>query len=176
MQPKTSQGLVLAGVLALGFAAVPGSSAAGNGACERVLGEWHWFDNGTVTFTSDRKAVWRSPLIGEIGHTANWQCETRTGAVTLPWTNGFTDVMTLSLDGRSLQGRKLLGITVDDVRETAPLTALIPLREVALVQHTLSEPGTILTASPGRWNTSPPGGGRGTTPPCSQRLQHSVRR
>lgn len=92
-------------------ASEPGAEE-GNLACRKIIGTWHWFDNGTVIVKQDQTAAWYAPITNVAGHTASWKCDPRTQAMTLSWSNGFTDTMRAVADGQNLQGKNNRGMTL----------------------------------------------------------------
>jgi hypothetical protein len=80
--------------------------------CSRILGKWTWFDNGTVIFNSDNTVQWYTPMTFQKGHSAKWTCDSEKKTFTIPWTNGFTDVMSLIASDSSLQGKNNRGMTI----------------------------------------------------------------
>lgn len=80
--------------------------------CSRILGRWQWFDNGTVIFNSDNTVQWYTPMTFQKGHSAKWTCDAQKKTFTIPWTNGFTDVMSVIASGDSLQGKNNRGMTI----------------------------------------------------------------
>lgn len=99
-------------ILTSGCESNSNSGGAAANKCEQFLGKWHWFDNGMVLFTDDRRVQWHEPKTGRKGHSANWVCDGTTGTITIPWTNGFTDTMQVIASGSSLQGKNNRGMTI----------------------------------------------------------------
>jgi hypothetical protein len=63
--------------------------------CGKLTGVWSWFSRRMVTFVADGTAS-----SGTL--TARWTCES--GNVTIHWSHGYVDRLTLSADGNSLTG------------------------------------------------------------------------
>jgi hypothetical protein len=64
-------------------------------ACDRVVGEWSWFNGGTVIIRSDG-TVDGGP------YTAKWSCIN--GKIIMVWSHGYKDRLALSPDGNHLEG------------------------------------------------------------------------
>jgi hypothetical protein len=64
--------------------------------CDSIPGVWSWFVNGDVTFSGDGTLV-QGPLTG------NWMCSE--AEVTITWSHGFIDELTISADGLRMTGR-----------------------------------------------------------------------
>lgn len=63
--------------------------------CDNIPGLWSWFVNGDVTLNDDGTLV-QGPRTG------TWTCSGTD--VTLVWSHGFTDDLTISADGHSMSG------------------------------------------------------------------------
>lgn len=74
--------------------AAPTSAAPATG-CAAIPGVWSWFTNGDVTFRADGTLTQGSL-------TGRWTCTD--GRVSVSWSHGYYDTLTLSADGRSLSG------------------------------------------------------------------------
>jgi hypothetical protein len=73
----------------------PATSAAPATGCAAIPGVWSWFTNGDVTFRADGTLTQGSL-------TGRWTCTD--GRVSVSWSHGYYDTLTLSADGRSLSG------------------------------------------------------------------------
>ena len=89
----------LGGLLSGALGAVQG----GDGPCSQVLGAWKWFTGSTVILNAD----------GTLNkdHTHSWTCkDPARRIVVLNWSNGrWIDTLTLSADGKSLEGKNQIG-------------------------------------------------------------------
>ena len=91
--------IILFGMIFLSLDAV-GSSG--------ISGKWKWFNGAEVTFYSN------GAVDASNGAKGNWQY---TGQVyVIKWTNGWTDTVTLSTDGRRLNGKNNMGSPVSAQR------------------------------------------------------------
>ena len=79
------------------------STAEAAGSCDAIPGVWSWFVNGEVTFQPNGTLV-QGPRTGR------WTCAN--GQVIIAWSHGFTDRLTLSANGRSMQGTNEDGAAV----------------------------------------------------------------
>lgn len=84
---------VFAAGLMLGTMGPDPARAAGS--CSVVPGLWAWFANGDVTFRSNGSLVQ-----GQL--TGTWRCAN--GRVTIDWSHGYRDTLTIAQDGRSMSG------------------------------------------------------------------------
>lgn len=89
------------GSVVLGFLPPTGAGAS---VCRMIPGLWSWFVNGDVTFKSDGTLV-QGPRTGQ------WTCRGDLH-VTIVWSHGYTDELTLSPDGKTLGGANNVGSAV----------------------------------------------------------------
>lgn len=75
---------------------------AGN-PCDMIPGLWSWFVNGDVTFRAGGTLV-QGPRTGR------WTCAGTD--VSIVWSHGFTDDLTISADGQEMSGRNQVGMGV----------------------------------------------------------------
>jgi hypothetical protein len=72
-----------------------------------ISGKWKWFNGAEVTFYSN------GAVDASNGAKGNWQCTHSVGRVyVIKWTNGWTDTLTLSTNGRRLSGKNNMGSPV----------------------------------------------------------------
>jgi len=72
-----------------------------------ISGKWKWFNGAEVTFYSNGAAD------ASNGAKGSWQCTHPVGRVyVIKWTNGWTDTLTLSTNGRRLSGKNNMGSPV----------------------------------------------------------------
>jgi hypothetical protein len=73
--------------------------------CQAIVGTWSWWINGDVTFYAD------GTLMPESSNSrGSWSC--KNGLVTIIWSNGVVDTVTLSNDGKHVTGHGLLSLLV----------------------------------------------------------------
>jgi hypothetical protein len=75
--------------------------------CGAVVGEWGWFNGGSVTISADGTTA-------HAGERGSWHCEGRTAVIT--WNAGWVDRLRLSLDSRTLSGANQFGVPVSGTR------------------------------------------------------------
>lgn len=85
-----------------------------------LVGEWDWFVNGTVVFHADGT--------GQQGRlTVRWTLiDPSARTYRLVWSHGYTDTVTLSPDGSSLEGRNTAGSRITARRRGATSNAAGP--------------------------------------------------
>lgn len=100
--------LILAGMLVIG--GFDASKAAAAGSCASISGVWSWFVNGDVTFKPNGTLI-QGPRTGR------WSCAN--GNVTIVWSHGYTDRLTLAGDGRTMTGTNQYGNTISGSRRSS---------------------------------------------------------
>lgn len=79
--------------------------------CDAALGEWKWFNGGVVTFQQKNVLLYNGKPSG------SWECTNATrGALTLRWTAGFVDTITVT--GDRMAGKNQKGVVVSATRRT----------------------------------------------------------
>lgn len=99
---------ILAGILVFGGLSTGNADAAGS--CTSIPGVWSWFVNGDVTFKSNGTLT-QGPRTGR------WTCSN--GIVTIVWSHGYTDRVTLSSDGRKMTGTNEYGNAISGARRSS---------------------------------------------------------
>jgi hypothetical protein len=104
------------GVAAIVFCSIPASHSEAVDGCYRIVGDWGWFIGGKVSFSAMSVARWTPATKGTPPATGTWSCDGRSGIYTVTWQNGFVDTLTLSADGRQLNGASSTGVKVSGTR------------------------------------------------------------
>ena len=77
--------------------------------CDAAVGEWKWFNGGTVTLQPNQGLLYDGKASGK------WECTNGArGALTLRWNAGFVDTMTVS--GDRMSGKNQKGVVVTATR------------------------------------------------------------
>jgi len=86
------------------------NQAAAQEGCGRIVGKWAWRSGlrFNVIFRADGSGT------ADNGLSVKWTCSK--GRYTISWSNGFTDHMTLSRDGKRLDGTGRLGDSIYAIR------------------------------------------------------------
>ena len=80
-----------------------------------ATGSWTWFNGGTVTISPD--FTLKHEQDGAVVDKGTWKAASIDGrTIKLTWDSGFTDTMTLSLDGKTLKGENEGGATITGTR------------------------------------------------------------
>ena len=95
-------------VLGLFYAAIRASAAT----CDGAVGEWKWFNGGSVTFTSQNVVLMNGKAEGQ------WSCSDPARAlITVRWKGGFVDNLTVSAN--RMTGKNQQGVLVSADRKPA---------------------------------------------------------
>ena len=76
----------------------------------RLLGEWRWFNDQTVTFTRE------GGIRASGGLTGRWTIKAATRQVMVRWESGHQDTLTLSPDSQRLEGSNQAGLAINAER------------------------------------------------------------
>jgi hypothetical protein len=101
-------------VLVLG-AGLVGCMSVPQGSSNPVLGSWNWPNGGTVLITSDHTMTHLDGL--NVVDTGTWEELPGPGTkVRLTWGSGWIDTLTLSADGKTLEGPNQNGDIITGAR------------------------------------------------------------
>ena len=91
--------------------ALPGLAQAAG--CEASIGDWKWFNGGSVTLTKEKTLLMNGKPEGK------WECaDQKRGATILRWNGGFVDTVTVT--GNRMTGKNQQGAPVSADRKTSP--------------------------------------------------------
>jgi hypothetical protein len=80
--------------------------------CDGAVGDWKWFNGGTVTLTQQKTVLMNGKPEGK------WTCsDPNKNTVVLRWNGGFVDNLTVAANRMS--GKNQQGVTVSADRKTA---------------------------------------------------------
>jgi hypothetical protein len=82
--------------------------------CDAAIGDWRWFNGGTVTMTQQKTVLMNSKAEGK------WTCsDAARGAIVVRWNGGFIDNMTVA--GNRMAGKNQQGVAVSADRKAVPV-------------------------------------------------------
>ncbi len=86
------------------------SYAAG---CDTAIGQWKWFNGGSVTLTPQKAVMVNGKPEGR------WECsDPNKGTTIVRWKGGFVDYVNVA--GNRMTGKNQQGVAVSADRQTAP--------------------------------------------------------
>ena len=106
--------------------------AAADTACDLIVGTWAWdvVDNpieGIGRFTADHRSSWHIAAGTPATATGLWVCDENHREITVTWSHGFVDTLTVSPDGSALAGDSTAGFRITATRiDDDPRTPVDP--------------------------------------------------
>ncbi|MCU1261309.1 MAG: exported protein of unknown function [Bryobacterales bacterium] len=87
------------------------SASAAAAGCDAAIGDWRWFNGGSVTITQQKTVLMNGKAAGK------WDCaDPKRGATVVRWDAGFVDNLTVA--GNRMTGKNQQGVPVSADRKT----------------------------------------------------------